>query len=156
MTRVVLFAAAALVAAGCGEKKVPSYTSVSGNITFNGKPLEKGIISFSAEGYPPSTMDVVDGKYTGQAMVGSNRVSISAKRKAEKAASAPGAQERMDGYRKLAEQRAAAGGGGGPAAAASYENLEEMIPKDYNADTKQVRVVEAGGENKFDFLIKTK
>jgi len=160
MTRIVLFAAAAaVVSAGCGGgTKAPSFANVSGSVTVDGHPLDKGIISFSCEGNPPRTMDIVDGKYTGQAMVGSNTVSISARRKVEKADPRPGARERMEGEKRMKEQRAAAGGGGGGGGQTDYssEGTEEMIPKDYNTNSKQNRVVEAGGENKFDFLIKTK
>jgi hypothetical protein len=157
MTRFVFLAAAtALAAAGCGGEKTPSFTNVSGTITVDGKPLEKGIISCSCEGHPPSTTDIIDGRYTGQAMVGSNRVSISAKRKVERAISGKAA-ERIEGERKMKEQRAAAGGGGGGGPVDDPSNFgEEIIPKDYNVNTKQIRVVEAGGENKFDFIIKTK
>src|SRR6478672_1267295 len=66
---------------GCQQADKQTYANVKGTVTFNGQPVEKGQITFALEGRPPSTMDIVDGKFSGQAMVGSNKVSISAKRK---------------------------------------------------------------------------
>src|SRR5207253_8224988 len=66
---------------GCQRGDKPTYANVKGTVTFNGKPIEKGQITFALEGRPPSTMDLVDGKFAGQAMVGSNKVSVSAKKK---------------------------------------------------------------------------
>src|SRR5581483_39375 len=73
--------AVAIGIVGCGKSGAPSYANVSGAVTYNGKPIEKGQITFARDGRPPTQADIVDGKYTGQAMVGSNRVSITAYRK---------------------------------------------------------------------------
>jgi hypothetical protein len=142
---------------GCDSNKPPAYTSVSGTVELDGRPLEKGTIAFTTDGRPPSVMDIVDGRFVGQAMVGSNKVTISSKRKkASAAAKNPGTAAIIEGYKKMQEQRAAQGGGGG---GGSYDtsamDMEEIIPKDYSGDSKQIRVVEAGGQNKFDFLIKS-
>src|SRR5207245_4685362 len=66
---------------GCQQGDKQTYANVKGTVTFNGKPIEKGQISFALEGRPPSTMDIVDGKFSGQAMVGSNKISVSAQKK---------------------------------------------------------------------------
>src|SRR5262245_32534702 len=68
----------------CSKDDAPTYANVSGMVTYNGKPLEKGQITYSSEGRVPSMMEIVDGKYSGQAMIGSNRVQIAAFRKATK------------------------------------------------------------------------
>src|SRR5262245_28229762 len=88
---------------GCGKKDEPAYANVSGTITYNGHPIEKGRITFSIVGKPPTVADIVDGKYTGQAMVGSNRVQISAYRKATKEKKLPtvSAQKQMEAYMKM-------------------------------------------------------
>ena len=40
---------------GCGKgDEAPAYANVSGTVTYNGKPLEKGQITFSTDGRPPS------------------------------------------------------------------------------------------------------
>src|SRR5206468_3845522 len=66
---------------GCQQADKPIYANVKGTVRYNGKPIEKGLITFAIEGRPPTMMDIVDGKFSGQAMVGSNRIMVSAKRK---------------------------------------------------------------------------
>src|SRR5438132_8043222 len=74
--------ALAIGVVGCGQKTgAPAFANVSGTVTYNGKPLEKGQITFATDGRPPTMADIVDGKYTGQAMIGSNKVAIAAFRK---------------------------------------------------------------------------
>ncbi len=64
--------AVAIGVVGCGTQDgAPPYANVSGTVTYNGKPLAKGHITFSTDGRPPAAMDIVDGKFAGQAMVGS-------------------------------------------------------------------------------------
>ena len=129
-------------AAGCGGKLgAPSYTKVTGTVTFEGKPLDKGTITFSCDGRPPTILDVNDGKFTGDAIAGTNRVSVSAKRKVSGAAAAKLPPD------IVARLKAGQGGGTGP------DQLEEAIPADWGAASKQTRTVESGGANKFDFII---
>ena len=52
-------------------------------------------------------------------------------------------------------ERARASQGGGRAPDES-ETGEETIPADFSSNSKQMRVIEAGVQNKFDFDIKTK
>src|SRR5919198_3596188 len=66
---------------GCNRADKPIYANVKGTVTYNGKAIEKGTITFAVEGRPPTTMDIVDGKFAGQAMVGSNKISVSARKK---------------------------------------------------------------------------
>ena len=47
---------------------------MTGTVNYNGKPLQKGTITFATDGRPPTQMDIFDGKYAGQAMVGSNKI----------------------------------------------------------------------------------
>ena len=89
-------------AVGCQRGDGQTYANVKGKVTFNGKPIEKGHITFALEGRPPSTIDIVDGKFAGQAMVGSNKVSVSAKRKAATAPQVPkSADAQIKGYMKV-------------------------------------------------------
>src|SRR5262245_826452 len=86
---------------GCpkGERQV--YANVRGTVTFNGKPLDKGLVIFEVAGRPPATIDVVDGKFAGQALVGSNKVSVSAKKRSGSApALSKAAQTQMKGYKE--------------------------------------------------------
>jgi hypothetical protein len=136
---------------GCSKSKAPSYANVSGTVTYNGNPVEKGQITFASDGRPPTVADIVDGKYTGQAMVGSNRVSITAYRKAAKTRMLPPtAEKQIKAYQEMYKSP------GGSVPDAADPNLEDYIPDDYGKNTKQTRVVEAGVQNQFDFIIKGK
>jgi hypothetical protein len=139
---------ATLVGCGGGGDQ-PKFANVSGTVTYNGKPLEKGQITFSTEGRAPAAADIVDGKYTGQAMVGQNRVAIAAFRKAAKPRVFPeGAQKQIEAYQKLNKS------GGGGTDVQFDPSMEDYIPEEYGKNSKQIRVVEAGAPNQFDFNIK--
>ena len=141
---------------GCGKDKT-KFANVKGKVTYNGSPIEKGFITFSIEGQPPSSMKIVDGEFNGQAMVGSNKVSVSARKKVAAVPKAKGgavaakdADTQMKGYMKF---KAGKGEFGGPPL--DYDpTLVEYIPAEWNTQSKQMRVVEAGAPNEFDFDIK--
>lgn len=136
---------------GCQRGDKALYANVKGSVTFNGKPIDKGQITFALEGRPPSTMDIVDGKFNGQAMVGSNKVSVSAKRKGAGPTLSKDAQTQIKGYTE--RFKAAPGQFGGPPA--DYDpSMVEYIPKEWNTESRQMRVVEAGAANDFEFNIK--
>ncbi len=151
---VALVACTSLLLAGCSNSdKPPSYVNVAGSVNFDGKPLTNAIIIFSTDGRPPSQIQIIDGQYNGQAMVGSNKISISAKRKgggAENSRITGVDKSRISGMEKA---RASQGGGLAPD---ESETGEETIPADFSSNSKQMRVIEAGVQNKFDFDIKTK
>lgn len=71
---IALLSAAAL--AGCG----PAVGTVSGTVSVDGQPLEKGVISFvPADGKgAPITVDIKGGAYRAEAQVGPKHVQISA------------------------------------------------------------------------------
>jgi hypothetical protein len=156
MNRLFGFFLVALIATvvGCEKSEKLSYANVSGTVNYNGKPIEKGQIVFSVAGYPPTVSDIVDGKYTGQAVIGSNRVSVSAKKKGtapaiQGAAQAKNAETQRKGYmKKLADE-------GTPVADAD-PSMVDYIPAEWGTESKQTRVVEAGAPNKFDIEIKGK
>jgi len=135
--------------AGCQQNEKQNYADVRGTVTFNGKPIEKGQITFAPEGRPPSTMDIVDGKFAGEAMVGENKIVVSARKKAATPLRLPkDAQIQMRGY--LEKKK---GQPGGPTA--DYEApMVEYIPPDWGTQSKQTRVVKAGSANEFQFDIK--
>ncbi|HVK17264.1 MAG TPA: hypothetical protein VM533_09970 [Fimbriiglobus sp.] len=144
---------------GCQDGEKLSYANVSGSVKYNGQPIEKGKITFALEGRPPSTIDIVDGKYAGSAMVGQNKVSVSALKKTGSkpkvkggAASAKDAEAQLQGYMKW---KAAPGEFGGPPK--DYDpTMVEFIPPDWGSHSTQMRVVESGGANNFDIEIKGK
>jgi len=143
---------------GCQKSDRQVYANISGTVTFNGQPIQKGLITFSVEGRPPTTMDIIDGKFDGQAIVGNNKITVSARKKA---ASVPGAKggsasqkdadTQLKGYMKF---KAEPGQYGGPPK--DYDpTMVEYIPSDWNQDSKQSRVVEAGAANEFKFDIRS-
>jgi hypothetical protein len=140
-----------LAVVGCSQGEKSIYANVSGTVTFNDQPVEKGQITFALEGRPPSTMDIVDGKFNGQAMVGSNKVSVSAKRKSGTAPKVNAeADKQIKGYKEFMKGK---GEFGGPPA--DYDpTMVEYIPQDWGPASKQMRVVESGATNEFKFEIK--
>jgi hypothetical protein len=151
MYKLVRFTALAAIIAvvGCGTKTgAPAYANVSGTVNYNGRPLDKGQITFQTDGRPPSAMDIVDGKFNGQAMIGSNKVAVSAFRKAAKPRELPPtAQKQVKAYMALNKS-----GGGGKG---QFDpGMEDYIPEEWGRASKQIRVVEAGAQNQFQFDIK--
>ena len=145
-------------AVGCQQGDKQTYANVKGTVTFNGKPIEKGHITFAVEGRAPSTMDIDDGTFNGQALVGSNKVSVSARKKSAtqptkgNSAAAKDADAQMNGYMKF---KAGRGEFGGPPA--DYDpTMVEYIPPEWGTRSTQIRVVEAGAANDFEFNIKAK
>ena len=139
-------------ALGCGSGEKPlAFANVSGTATFDGVPIEKGEITFTIPGMPMSTMPIVDGKFFGSAMVGGNRIIVSAKKKsatvrkvsADEKAQVSGYMEKMKGS-----------GGFGSHAAGYDPNMVEYIPASWGPDSKQTRVVEAGKPNEYQFEIR--
>jgi len=148
MNSIARLAALALVfgTLSCSKEDAATYANVSGTVTYNGMPLDKGQITYSIEGRVPSMMEIVDGKYSGQAMIGSNRVQIAAFRKATKERMLPEtAKKQIEAYRAMQK------GSGGE----SDPNMEDYIPPEWGKESRQKRVVEKG-PNTFDFDIKGK
>jgi hypothetical protein len=65
---------------GCGQGRSQAVrVPVRGEVLLDGKPLPRGRISFNAmNGEPPATMQIQNGSYAGPAIVGRNRVMITA------------------------------------------------------------------------------
>ena len=108
---------------GCG----PATGSVSGNVTIDGQPLDKGVISYSpAEGQSePVTVEILNGKYATDKMVaGKKFVQISA--------------PKVVGKRKEYE---------GPDAPL-VELTEERLPPKYNSESTLTFEVKPGDNDK--------
>lgn len=132
LNRGFFFGALLVLAAGCAESKKP----VTGQVTFDGKPLEAGMIVFTpvdanvkAVGGAP----IINGAYTipgGEKGLppGKYKVAITS-----------------GDNTKPKEETPGTGGQEGPGA--------ERIPKQYNAETKLTADVTAAGPNNFDFKL---
>ena len=49
---------------------------VSGTVMMDGKALPTGELHFSVPGFPPSVLEITDGKYAGEAPIGKNEVQL--------------------------------------------------------------------------------
>jgi hypothetical protein len=106
---------------GCGN---PESSTVSGTVTVDGKPLEKGVITFTAPDGKSATTAIQGGKYDIRTTPGTNRVQISApvvtgKRKEYNAADAP-----------------------------LVEVTEESLPERYHSKSDLTLEVKSGGNSK--------
>jgi hypothetical protein len=117
--------------AGCAEEQ--SGKSVSGQVLFQGKPLDQGTIQFS----PAAGQGTMSG-----GMIQDGRYTVSAEHGLE-----PG----------LYDVRISSKEGGPPPSdelpGEATEVPTERIPAKYNAQTTLKAEVKASGENKFDFTI---
>ncbi len=71
-----------IIAAGCGEKQIPTVT-VSGKVTYDGKPLPAGQIAFVTTSTKPIRFyggEIKDGAYTAKSEVGDMIIKIAAER----------------------------------------------------------------------------
>ncbi len=130
MQALGLVVAAAVLAAGCGEKA----TTVKGEVTLDDRPLDQGRISFvPVDGKTPnSDAAIKDGKYSlPKAAPGAYQVKITSNRSKgkRKAYDAPDSPE--------------------------VDILEQYLPERYNKETELKADVKSG-ENKFDFPLKSK
>ena len=138
LVRLLPLAVALTWALGCGKSpNTLPVANVSGTVSVDGKPLEKGSVTFETPGFPPKILSVSDGKYSGAVNTGQNRVVVSAPRPLA-------AANKMS---KEDKQRMESSG---------LPLTEESLPPEWNTASKETRVVEAGGANAFDFDIKTK
>jgi hypothetical protein len=75
-----LWAILLIFAPGCGphQKADPNRSTVSGNVTFDGKPLRAGVITFAlVDGHTASTVSLNEGRFSSDRVpVGVNQVSI--------------------------------------------------------------------------------
>lgn len=132
------FLAAALLLgtlSGCGGKETgPEKFTVTGNVTVDGAPLEKGRIQFRAGGNGKAFVgEITDGEYSLETEAGSMTVEITASR------AIPG---------KFDE--------GASPDDEPQPIMEMYIPEQYNSKTTLKADVTPDGENKFPFELVTK
>jgi hypothetical protein len=125
-----------LAIGGCS--KSVGRQSLEGTVTFDGKPLEKGQITFVPQGDtkgPTAGAEIVGGKFAipaaGGTFTGKFRVEITASRSSGK---------------KVADRTT-----GKP-----VDVYEQFIPKKYNVETQLTADVAGGEENRLEFALKSK
>jgi hypothetical protein len=123
----VLLGAMLVATVGCGKGE-PAPVRVTGTVDINGKPLESGMIYFTAtDGKPPAQGEVVNGTYTLESVPGERRVEI----------------------RNYVEVKGKKGPGG--------ETITtDTIPPKYNTNSTLKATVTEAGPNEFNFKLDIK
>jgi len=129
MHRMLLYGAAVCLGAlfaGCGPSGPTTY-KVSGEVTFDGKPVGEGQIVFrAAEGSASSWAgEIKDGRYAFDATAGKKRVEITATRQVQTAQDSPSGQGAF--------------------------TFESYIPPKYNSQSELTAEVTPEGPNEFNF-----
>ena len=127
--QLACYAICLLLLTGCGRSsKAPATVKVEGTVTFDGEPLTQGSIVFDpADGKGGSSAGGIEhGKFQFESQLGQKKVLISASRDTGK----------KDQY--------------------DEPITESYIPANYNSQTTLTADVKAGGENKFEFALKSK
>lgn len=132
MRLVTLFAAIALLALGCGKGDPRSRSfEVSGTVTFDGQPVEDGGITLVSDD-PTLASDagsIKDGQFKFLASAGKKKVQIRASREVPQP---------------------------GPKDVPRDPKFEEYVPAKYHEKTELEIEVVPGGQNHFDFPLKSK
>lgn len=98
-TRSIVFAGLCVaVVSGCGGPSPPVTAPVSGSVSYDGKPIADGSITFAAMdgSCAPNVLQITEGRYEGRVVVGEKRIEVRAMRQAERtgsAATGPGGDE---------------------------------------------------------------
>lgn len=127
---IVVFSALLLSLTGCAAKS--DQGEVAGTVTFNGEPLKTGTIRFDpADGHTATANAIItDGKYTAKMPPGEKRIAISA--------------QKVVGKKKMYDTPQSP----------VVDLTEEMLPKQYNAQSDLKLTVAAGSQQK-DFDLKS-
>ena len=136
-------AMAILIVSGCSAKTGPERATVSGTVTFDGEPLETGLIAFIPDGAtqgPTAGAAIQKGKYATPAgtgpVLGPHRVEITAHRTGR------------------VIEGAGLGGGVGPSGGVVSEKSEMYVPAQYNKNSTLTIDVKSG-KNLQDFPLKS-
>lgn len=122
-------------AAGCGQGEDAGKVTVSGKVDFNGKPVDKGTVTFlSADGKGDSaSAHIVHGEYSIKTSPGKKKVVILGLRPPKK----PGKKDEF---------------AHGDGSESGEEATEQYLPPEFNSSTKLEYTVEANGGTK-DFKL---
>lgn len=116
-----------MVVMGCGG---PQTASVSGKVNLDGKPLQEGEIYFIGEGKAPEILEIRSGGFSGNVTLGKKKVEINSFKEGPPVPKGqPGEGEK---------------------------SKENIIPPQYNAQSKFSEEIKAGGPNEFKYDLKSK
>lgn len=139
----VVLAASITIASGCARPSGPERANVSGEVTFDGQPIETGLIAFIPDGAtkgPTAGAAIQNGKYATTAnsgpVLGAHRVEIVAHRTGR------------------VIEGAGIEGGGGPSGSVVLEKSEMYVPTQYNKNSTLTFEVKSG-KNVQDFSLKS-
>ena len=120
----VALAVAAVVVAGCGKKS--NKGTVTGTVTLDGQPIKAGLIHFAAvDGLTPTAdAAITEGRFSAKVPPGDKKISISA--------------PKVTGQRRMYETPNSP----------MIDITEELVPKQYNAQTTLTYTVTAGSQQK--------
>jgi hypothetical protein len=146
---------AIMLTAGCGGEDSLPRERLSGTVTLDGRPVEKGTIQFmpldQANAATSTAAIITAGAYevpTGQGLLpGPYQVTISSVEEAKGPTAKPKVR-RGPGYDPV--------GGTGVEGAPPEAPTRQLIPARYNANTTLKADVAKGGKNVFDFPLTTK
>ncbi|MDB5346703.1 MAG: hypothetical protein JWP89_5080 [Schlesneria sp.] len=133
-----------MIVSGCGAKSGPERANVSGEVTLDGQPVEKGVIAFVPDGAtqgPTAGAAILGGKYAtppgSGPVLGTHRVEITAHRMA-----------------MVVEGAGIGGGGVGPSGGVAMEKSQMYVPTQYNKNSTLTFEVKSG-KNVQDFPLKS-
>ena len=133
-----------LITIGCGRASGPERASVSGQVTFDGVPVERGSIAFIPDGQtvgPTAGAVIEKGRYQvprdAGPVLGTHRVEITAHRAG-----------------KQVDVAGVGGAATGPSAAGTVQETEMYIPEQYNKQSS-LKATFKSGANVNDFPLKS-
>lgn len=135
---------AMLIIAGCGGSSGPERVSVSGEVSFDGTPIESGSIAFIPDGStvgPSAGGEIKQGRYSvareSGPVLGAHRVEVTAHRAG-----------------KQIDVAGAGGASAGPSGGGTVHESEMYIPEQFNKKSK-LTVNITSGSNVHNFTLKS-
>ena len=144
MPLLLVFTVLLVATFGCGNKDPRNRQSVSGSVSLDGTPLDKGSVEFSSQGQGGTSSGALikKGQYAIETSKGLPPGKYIVRLFSTSNSSSPG--------------QVPAGPPGPPPARSSAGQAKQLIPPQYNVRSTQVVEVVGDGPNVFDFDVRTK
>jgi hypothetical protein len=131
VSNVFVFSFMLVLCIGCSSNsKAPTMANVEGTVTLDGQPMSSGEVMFVVPGKHTAVLPVAGGAFSGQAVLGSNRVEVYSYRTGGEVVDMGG--EKFGG------------------------ELENIIPAKFNVNSTLTAQVEAQGGSDFQFEVSSK